>query len=63
MNSRTKKIGYFLAFTLVVLLNNVALAGPPAPPGVPIDGGLSALIALGVGYGAKQLLQNENEEL
>ena len=28
---------------------------PPPPPGLPIDGGLFALLAVGFGYGIKKL--------
>lgn len=29
--------------------------GPPSPPAVPIDGGILALLAGGIAYGAKKL--------
>jgi hypothetical protein len=50
---------------LIVLMTIQSLSayaqGPPSPggendpPGVPIDGGLSLLLAAGVGYGIKEL--------
>jgi hypothetical protein len=63
MNSGRKIFGILLALGLVIFINNIAYAGPPAPPGVPIDGGISVLIALSVGYGAKQILQKEDEDV
>lgn len=41
----------FIASALVLF----AQPGMQAPPGIPIDGGLSALIAGGVGYGVKKM--------
>jgi len=48
----------------MVLLANTALAGPPIPPdpGVPVDGGLSILIAAGVGYGVNKLRKNTQKK-
>ena len=31
---------------------------PPPPPGLPIDGGIAVLLALGAGYGIKKLGEN-----
>lgn len=33
--------------------------GPPPPPGVPIDGGIGLLLALGAGYGIKKLKEKK----
>lgn len=47
---------FFMLLTLVIPL--LAKAQPPVPgdPGAtPIDGGLSLLVAAGIGYGAKKL--------
>ncbi len=52
----------------VLMISLGAIAQPPDPleddPGVPLDGGLSVLIAAGVGYGAKKIhdarKKNEN---
>ncbi|BDS09470.1 PID-CTERM protein-sorting domain-containing protein [Aureispira anguillae] len=38
------------------------LAGPPGPPGVPLDGGASFLIAAAVGYGMKTMAGKEKEQ-
>lgn len=35
------------------------LAGPPAPPGVPLDGGASLLAAAAIAYGAKTMTGKE----
>ncbi len=48
----------FIVFS-VLMMSIGAIAQPPDPleddPGVPLDGGLSILIAAGVGYGAKKI--------
>ena len=48
----------------MILLANTAFAGPPIPPdpGVPVDGGLSILIAAGVGYGVNKLRKNSQKK-
>jgi len=46
-----------LAFAALVIMSQVALAQPPPPSNpaaVPIDGGLSLLLAAGAGLGAKK---------
>jgi len=70
---------YFLLLALLTLVSFIALAqpagggppggpaggGPPCwpPPCVPIDGGISFLLAIGAAYGAKKAYQNtENQE-
>ena len=55
-----KLVRITLLMGCMVLLANTALAGPPIPPdpGVPVDGGLSILIAAGVGYGVNKLRKN-----
>lgn len=56
------QISYII--TCMVLLANTAIAGPPVPPdpGVPVDGGLSILIAAGVGYGVNKLRKHANNK-
>ncbi len=56
------------AVSLVLLVPGIMLAPPSMPdaPGIPIDGGLSVLIAGGAAYGAKKIRdrkrsQGENE--
>lgn len=42
-----------IVFALLLILPSISYAqGPPPPPGVPLDFGLSALIAGCIGYGA-----------
>jgi len=53
------KITYFTLLLVLTLLGvaNLSTAQPPAPPqpaAVPIDGGLSLLLAAGAGLGAKK---------
>ena len=46
-----------------MLLPYLAMAqgdGGGDDPDVPIDGGLSVLLAAGIGYGARQVLNNKN---
>jgi hypothetical protein len=44
-----------LILVCVMVLPMIALAqGPPDPNDAPIDGGLSLLLAAGVGYGVKK---------
>ena len=50
---------YFKAILVFafILFSDVALAQapPPTPPGLPIDGGVIGLLALGVGYAVKKI--------
>jgi hypothetical protein len=51
---------------LIVLFSPILLNAQPSDPGddpdVPIDGGLSFLLAAGVGYGIKELRKKEAEK-
>ena len=55
-----------LVFAIVLPLNTVA--APPDPscdpmdPACPIDGGITLLIAAGIGLGAKRALEKSNED-
>lgn len=54
---RTLVLKAALLFTLCLIVSQVALAQPPPPANpaaVPIDGGLSLLLAAGAGLGAKK---------
>ena len=55
-----------LVILLVLLLPVLVHAQGPSDPGgdpdVPIDGGLSLLIAGGVGYGVKKVRENRNKK-
>ncbi len=50
---------------LIVLFSPILLNAQPSDPGddpdVPIDGGLSVLLAAGVGYGVRELKKKRNE--
>jgi hypothetical protein len=53
-----KKFFSILAFTFFLTLPLISLAQPGGDDDVvdvPIDGGLSALVVAGIGYGAKKL--------
>ena len=62
MRIQNKKI---LASILFVLISFVCVAqgsgppppSPPPPPGLPIDGGILAVLGLGLVYGIKKLLK------
>ena len=59
INMKTRSI-YFLItlfITLFLPMLSIAQGGglPAAPADVPIDGGLSLLLAAGVGYGVKKI--------
>jgi hypothetical protein len=50
---------------LIVLFSPILLYAQPDPgddPDVPIDGGLSVLLAAGVGYGISELKRKNNEK-
>jgi hypothetical protein len=61
-----KTLHYYLSGILFLILLSAAevLAGPPPPPPptpVPIDGGLSLVIAGCVGYGAKKIYDKKKK--
>lgn len=59
-------------FILFVAICTITFAAPPPPPGsaptcwpppcVPIDGGITLLMAAGAAYGAKKFLQSRKKE-
>jgi hypothetical protein len=53
-----KNVRISLAIAALLIMSQVAMAQPPPPPSspaaVPIDGGLSLLLAAGAGLGAKK---------
>jgi hypothetical protein len=59
-----KQLILILSLLTVALLFSVPIfAQPSVPPtGAPIDGGLSLLVAAGVGYGAKKLKEKRKKE-
>lgn len=73
-----KKLLFTGLFLVGVTVGSFAAAPPPADPGdinpdagagdtssssVPIDGGLSLLLAAGAGYGARRLAKKRKEKL
>lgn len=48
-------------FLMAVPFLAMAQADPGGDPGAPIDGGLSILVAAGVGYGVKRYQQNRKK--
>ncbi len=52
-------IGFVLVFPL---LASAQFDDVPAVPDAPIDGGLSLLVAAGVGYGAKKLKEKRSKQ-
>ena len=59
-NEKSRTISIAVAITVVLLfISNVSFGQAPPPPGVPLDFGLSGLIALCVGYGA---YKNKNKD-
>ena len=65
-----KKLFYFSLLYLLISFNTDLKAQPPDPgggqgdpPGVPIDGGISLLLAAGVAYGGKKVYEmNQKDE-
>lgn len=49
-----------LCFAFIMASQIVVAQGPPPPPppGLPIDGGILGLLALGVGYAVKKIYDN-----
>lgn len=56
----------FILVTTVACINVVLAQGPPPPPPppsqIPIDGGVSLLVAAGVAYGAKKVYDNKKKK-
>ena len=71
MNKSMKSILAIFSFTLLLILAIPVQAQPPepgdgggGPAGVPIDGGISLLLAAGVAYGGKKYheMKKQNDE-
>ena len=64
MKIQNKKILASILFVLISFVCTAQSSGPPPPsppppPGLPIDGGLVALLGLGLFYGAKKILRTK----
>jgi hypothetical protein len=63
------KLKLAFAFALALVSATVLYAQPPSPPDqlgpdpIPVDGGLSLLVAAGIGYGAKKLNLKKTKEV
>lgn len=72
IQTMNKKYFYLLIFILGITAVSIALPPPPPPPTdqpgcwpppcIPIDGGISLLIAAGALYGGKKLFINQKEK-
>jgi hypothetical protein len=59
----THKITNIILLTICMLIPVLPLLAQPTPPSdAPIDGGLSLLIAGGVGYGVKKIRENRTKQ-
>ena len=66
-----KRLAFTLIFLFIVVCGQNLFSAPPPPPAVnppcwpppciPIDGGISALIAAGAAYGAKKLYDRKKK--
>ncbi len=65
MNKYFTILVFLLIFVLSPLFVQTIVAQPPPPPPVdiPIDGGLSFLLAAGVAYAAKRLYKDRDREI
>lgn len=55
-----------IPMVMLVVIPMVVMAQPPEPegdPDVPIDGGVTLLVAAGVGYGVKKLRDRKAKQL
>lgn len=68
-----KKTAFYSVLIMVVLCSQHLFAAPPPPPAaappcwpppcIPVDGGISFLIAAGAAYGAKKLYDRKKSRL
>ena len=63
-----KKYVTLIVFVMFVFISNIAIAQcppgsppgcPPNPPGLPIDGGIGILLAVGLGYAVHKLKEKK----
>ena len=67
-----KRLAFTLIFLFVLAFGQTLFSAPPPPPAVnppcwpppciPIDGGITALIAAGAAYGAKKLYDKKKKD-
>ncbi len=64
MKKFTRKIIIVLLFLTTPLFVHLASAQPPPPDAepIPLDGGLSLLVAAGLAYGARKVYKAQKEE-
>ena len=62
MKSTAVVFRVLLLSSFVILISQIALAQPPPPPDptIPIDGGITLLLAAGIGYGVKKIYGKRN---
>ena len=58
-----KSISFLICLLFITSLLHAQPLGDGDPDGVPIDGGLSLLVAAGIGYGSKKLRQVKKDSL
>ena len=51
-----------LSCLFIVAYSVGLMAGPPPPPAVPIDAGISVLVVAAIGYGATKMKKNNDED-
>ena len=54
----------FLVFLFILFVPQSSFAAPPPPPppSIPVDGGISILIAAGVAYGSKKIYDHRKKK-
>lgn len=63
MKSNSVMLRALFLIVFIVAVSQIASAIPPPPPDptIPIDGGISLLIAAGIGYGAKKMYDSRKK--
>lgn len=66
MKLNTKKRVLLTVFTAILVLGSLAVQAQPGDPGddpdVPVDGGVTLLVAAGVGYGIKRYRDSRSKD-
>ena len=55
-------IRLLMSIVVIILLPAIAHAQPPDFPNAPVDGGLSLLLAGGIGYGIKKIREQRRKQ-